>query len=188
MTRSRKTRTRRCYTRLGGLLLIAALVMASCGDSDSAADDAPPNNPPSNDRSTGNDVRLGSDRTLLDDLFSTQGDGCHAELSGDGTTSGVWDDDCTSLTRKGTNARFYTFTVTQNSLVTIDLSSSVDTYLYLRAGADALSGDYMRSDDDGGSGNDSRISETLSPGTYTIEATTYDEGRTGTFTLNVSGL
>ena len=139
----------------------------------------PPPPPPGNDLSTGNDVRL---------LFSTQGDGCHTELSGDGTTYGVWDDDCTSLTRKDTNARFYTFTVKQNSRVTIDLSSSVDTYLYLREGADALSGGYMRSDDDDGSGNNSRISETLSPGDYTIEATTYSSETTGDFTLDVDFL
>ena len=39
------------------------------------------------------------------------------------------------------------------------------------------------------SGNtNSEIQETLSAGTYTIEATTYDAGATGDFTLNVSGL
>ena len=113
---------------------------------------------------------------------------CGETLPGDGSVTGAWTGACDSTTRDGSYARFYTFTVTQNSLVTIDLSSSVDTYLYLREGADALSGGYMRSDDDDGSGNNSRISETLSPGDYTIEATTYGEGRTGTFTLNVSGL
>ena len=33
---------------------------------------------------------------------------------------------------------------------------------------------------------DSRIVETLAAGTYTIEATTYDDGVTGDFTLSVS--
>ena len=41
MKRNRKTQTRQRYTRLGGLLLIAALIAASCSDGESAADDAP---------------------------------------------------------------------------------------------------------------------------------------------------
>ena len=41
MKRNRKTRTTQCHTRLVGLLLVAVMVMAACGDGDSAADDAP---------------------------------------------------------------------------------------------------------------------------------------------------
>ena len=41
MTRNRKSRTRQRYTKLGGLLLIAALLAASCSDGDSAEDATP---------------------------------------------------------------------------------------------------------------------------------------------------
>ncbi|MCY4630040.1 MAG: sugar ABC transporter substrate-binding protein [bacterium] len=41
MTRHRKSRTRQRYTKLGGLLLIAALLAASCSDGDSAEDATP---------------------------------------------------------------------------------------------------------------------------------------------------
>ena len=41
MTGNRRTQPRQRYARLGGLLLIAALIAASCSDGESAADDAP---------------------------------------------------------------------------------------------------------------------------------------------------
>ena len=85
-------------------------------------------------------------------------------------------------------ARYYGITVEQGSQVTIDLESSEDTYLYLRRG-DARSGTVLHENDDVASGNtDSQISETLSAGSYTIEATTYSAGTAGSFTLTVSGL
>ena len=51
-------------------------------------------------------------------------------------------------------------------------------------------GTVLQENDDVESGNtDSQIRETLSAGSYTIEATTYDEAdQTGTFTLTISGL
>ena len=62
-------------------------------------------------------------------------------------------------------------------------SGNADTYLYLRKD-DARSGEALHENDDEGSDTTrSRIREALSPGTYTIEATTYQPGQTGTFTL-----
>ena len=85
-------------------------------------------------------------------------------------------------------ARYYGFTLEQGSQVTIDLESSEDTYLYLRSG-DARTGSVLHENDDVASGNtDSQISETLTAGSYTIEATTYNPGEAGSFTLTISGL
>ena len=101
--------------------------------------------------------------------------------------SGTWSDDCESEVSGRGYARYYSFTLTEDAEVTVDLTSGVDTYLYLREGS-ATSGTARHSNDDIESGNtDSRIVATLSAGTYTIEATTYAEDTTGSFTLSVSG-
>lgn len=99
--------------------------------------------------------------------------------------SSSWDSTCSSTRRSGRYAKFYSFLLTSTATVTIDLSSSsVDTYLYLLRGA-GTGGSVIRSDDDGGPGSDSRITRRLEPGSYTIEATTYSSGRTGSFLLSV---
>ena len=109
-------------------------------------------------------------------------------MSADGAVSGSWDSDCASESRDGSYAGYYTFTLGESAEVTITLESSVDTYLYLREGA-GRDGSVLHENDDIVSGNsNSEIQETLSAGTYTIEATTYDAGATGDFTLTVSGL
>ena len=101
-----------------------------------------------------------------------------------------WASDCTSnISAPGGSgdryARFYTFTLDAESNVTIDLSSDEDTYLYLRSGT-STDGTPIHDNDDIDTASqtyDSRIVETLAAGDYTIEATTYNAGRTGTFTL-----
>ena len=106
------------------------------------------------------------------------------------TTEGSWASDCTSnISAPGGSgdryARFYTFTLDAESNVTIDLSSDEDTFLYLRSGT-STDGDTVADNDDIDTANrdlNSRIVETLAAGDYTIEATTYNAGRTGTFTL-----
>ena len=76
-------------------------------------------------------------------------------------------------------------TLSAEAEVTIDLTSSVDTYLYLRSGS-STSGTALHSNDDIVSGNtDSRIVATLAAGTYTIEATTYSPNTTGSLTVSV---
>lgn len=68
----------------------------------------------------------------------------------------------------------------------ISLSSSQDTYLFLLAGS-GTDGRVVASNDDIGVGDvDSRIVRTLSAGTYTVEATTFGAGLTGSFALRVS--
>ena len=116
-------------------------------------------------------------------------DPCLATLSVDGAVSGAWSSSCESTTLAGRYARYYSFTLTEGSDVTITLESSTDPYLYLREGA-AKSGTAAHENDDivVGTDTDSRIQATLVDGIYTIEATTYSAGETGSFTLTVSGL
>ena len=113
---------------------------------------------------------------------------CRQTLSGVGTNIGMWASGCESTTRVGSYARYYTFTLTGASEVTITLESDTDPYLYLRSG-EVKAGAFLHENDDLAPGTDtnSRIEETLVAGTYTIEATTYSSGETGSFTLTVSG-
>ena len=119
-------------------------------------------------------------------------DQCGESLSADGTTTGTWSTDCESEVSGRGYAKYYTFTLDQGSAVTIDLESSVDTYLYLRSGESRSGAALHENDDHEGGGlsrtTDSRISETLGAGRYTIEATTYSPNEAGSFTLTVSGL
>ena len=106
-------------------------------------------------------------------------------LTGAVTRNGTWTGDCASTHQSGRYARFYSFTLNQQTEVEINLTSAQDTYLYLLRGADA-NGTVVTDNDDIESGNtNSRITRTLSAGTYTIEATTYSEGVTGDFTLSI---
>ena len=115
-------------------------------------------------------------------------DPCRQTLSGAGTSNGMWASACESASKLGSYARYYTFTLTEASEVTITLESDTDPYLYLREG-EAKSGDAVDENDDVVPGTDtnSRIQVTLVAGTYTIEATTYGVGEMGSFTLTVSG-
>ena len=116
-------------------------------------------------------------------------DPCGQTLTGDGTVSGQWAAGCESEHRDGRHARYYSFALYQESEVTITLESGeADTYLYLREGQ-ARSGDFLHQNDDLEAGNtNSRVTATLEAGDYTVEATTYDAGETGSFTLTVAGL
>ena len=98
-------------------------------------------------------------------------------------------DDCESTRRSDRYVDYYTFQVegTSSRQVQIDLESSDDSYLYLISGDDPSGTSYLERDDNDGPGLDARIIRTLSPGTYTIAATTYDEDDTGYYTLEVSG-
>ena len=124
---------------------------------------------------------------------------CIQSLAGNGTVNGTWDNTCLSENTPlsdgdydypvGTRyARFYTFTLSAPSTVTLELKSSVDTYMYLMQGT-GKTGTIDDSDDDiSNEDTNSRISKTLPVGDYTIEATTFGIEATGTFTLTVSGL
>ena len=113
---------------------------------------------------------------------------CGQVIGADGTVSGQWSAGCDSSVSARGHARYYSFSLAQESVVTITLESTdADTYLYLRGG-DATSGAFLYENDDDGGITRSKIEETLSAGSYTIEATTYGTGETGSFTLSVSGL
>jgi hypothetical protein len=64
--------------------------------------------------------------------------------------------------------------------VTFDLTSSIDTYLYLLDG----NGNVLAQNDDFGGGASSRISYTLSTGTYKLVAATFGAGKTGEFAIS----
>ena len=98
---------------------------------------------------------------------------------------GEWTGACASVQRNGSYGRFYTFELTQRGEVQIDLSSTRNAYLYLLSGAGA-GGPLVASDNDGGSGNNSRITAVLETGTYTVEATTFNPGAIGTFDLRIT--
>ena len=110
-------------------------------------------------------------------------------MASDGTFAGQWAEGCNSAVSQRGHARYYAFTLTQPSEVTITLESAADPYLYLRQGQ-AREGDFLyENDDHRGSFAVSRIQTTLAAGTYTIEATTYHRRvPAGSFTLTVSGL
>ena len=114
--------------------------------------------------------------------------------SGEFEIEGTWVSSCSSdrAAEQGTGeryARFYTFEITEESNVTIRLTSSEeDTYLYLTEGV-GRDGDLLdeNDDDDPGSDTNSLIEvEDLAAGEYTIEATTFEAGKTGDFRLVLS--
>ena len=102
------------------------------------------------------------------------------------TRTGTWASDCESEGQANNYARYYTFTLTNETRVAIYLTSSRDTYLYLRQG-EGRTGTVVHQKNNVGRGNiNSRIEETLALGTYTVEATTYyRRGVTGDFTLDI---
>ncbi len=125
-------------------------------------------------------------------------DMCLTTITSDGEVSESWDGACVSTNRPldedkpddgDYNARYYTFTLSERSDVTITLTSAdADTFLYLLEGA-GRDGRVAHSNDDIERGNtNSEISQTLEAGDYTVEATTYDSGVTGDYTLTVSGI
>ena len=118
---------------------------------------------------------------------------CVESLPDDMTVAGNWNTDCTSVVSAPSGsgdryARFYTFTLDAESDVTTDLSSDEDTFLYLRSGITTDGNTIAENDDRATSDYDSQITSTLQPNSYTIEATTYAAGTTGSFTLTVTAV
>lgn len=95
-----------------------------------------------------------------------------------------WTVDCNSTHRSGSYAKYYTFTLVDTKYVSIDLNSSIDTYLYLMADTNQSAVPIAENDDNGADLNSS-IKLELTAGTYTIEATTYDSNQTGDFALSL---
>ena len=136
-----------------------------------------------------------SDIALVE-LTPEQDDPCLATITGDGTIDGNWDGTCPSNREPepygGSGARFaryYSFALDAAADVSIMLTSSEDTYLYLLDGTGKEGPDLYENDDiTPGSNLNSRIEQRLPLGEYTIEATTYYSQKTGEFTLEVSGI
>ena len=80
--------------------------------------------------------------------------------------------------------KHYEFTLTNESEVIIDLTSLVDTYLFLLTS----NGDIIEVDDDGGTGYSSKIERKLPAGTYRLVAATYrsGSGSAGAFELKLN--
>ena len=122
-----------------------------------------------------------------------QGDsiGCVTDLGNltdDIQKEGEWSEDCASVNREGSYARFYSFTLEQETEVRIGLTSDMDTYLFLLRDS-GLEGDVVSENDDVDSVNrdyDSQITAALTAGTYTVEATTYAEATAGEFNLRIA--
>ena len=126
-------------------------------------------------------------------------DECVEPIDADSGANGAWTDECLSANRPADAdrpndgdyyARYYTFSLSAPSDVTITLESETDAYLYLLSDLGRDGHALHRNDDiDTHAGNyNSRISATLEAGYYTIEATTYDSDATGDFTLTLSGI
>ena len=123
--------------------------------------------------------------------------GCGVALITASPVTGSWASDCLSENRPVSDegrgpgdyyARFYSLRVTETAEVTITLESkTTDTYLYLFT----EQGEYVDENDDIDYDNDilnSRITRTLEPNDYTIEATTYYAEKDGDFTLTIDGI
>ena len=131
-------------------------------------------------------------RTGTGDETVTGGGGCTIEALGtlrgtaSKTRSGVLGRDCVSPNYRGELARYYSFRLLESAEVQIDMASSTfDAWLVLREGEN-ISGRQLALDDDGGPGTDARITADLSPGTYTIEATSLRTDRTGAFRVTLA--
>jgi hypothetical protein len=80
----------------------------------------------------------------------------------------------------------YILKVKKGNNITIDLTSSVDTYLYVRE----INTNWHTDNDDGGDGHNSRVRFNTYSGSgydyYRITAATYSSGKSGAFTINAS--
>ena len=104
-----------------------------------------------------------------------------------GATAGAWTPACLTANPPGPHtyyAKFYTFTLATPSNVAITLSAAEPTYLYLLSGA-GPTGDIAH---ESGADNTpiTTLTATLSPGAYTIEATTWHPKTLGDFTLTLT--
>lgn len=131
---------------------------------------------------------VGAAKLISCDTFNcsnSPGNDCTASIDFNQTTSGTWTSSCSATHRLLTYARYYTFTLSATTRVTIDLHSNHNSYLYLLEG-NGTSGRVLQRDDNAGPGNDARIVRNLAPGTYTLEATTTLPFITGSFTIKVA--
>ena len=104
---------------------------------------------------------------------------------------GTWQRGCLSTHREGSNARYYSFTLTEDDEVSLFLTSGVNNFLYLIRGAGPngalLNQDYSAENehDEDPDSNIAIIKGNLTPGTYTVEAATHRQAATGIFALTI---
>ena len=97
-------------------------------------------------------------------------------------SNSAWTSDHQSTQRTGSHARFYTFTLAEETHLVINLTSPLDPDLYVLDS----NGTVVANNDNVTTRNlNSRIDQNFGAGTYTIEATTYFPGQTGTFHLSI---
>ena len=112
---------------------------------------------------------------------------CAETLTGNASVNGAWTSACLSANPPNARdyyARFYTFTLDAASEVTITLSSDATApYLYLLDSAGTAGA--IKRETGVANASSATITETLQPGSYTIEATTYYSETTGDFTLEL---
>ncbi len=101
------------------------------------------------------------------------------------SVTGSWASSCLATHRDGRYARFFAFDLPAGGSVRINLRSSADAYLILLRGR-GTGGAVVAENDDTFLSTNSEIAMSLPPGTYTIEATTYNRAVTGSFTLSLS--
>ena len=127
----------------------------------------------------------GRSRTGDYQLRIRAGSGCSVTAITEEETDGRWTtSDCESTRRPGAYVDYYTFEVTgtRTKRVQIDLDSREDSYLFLISGTSPAGTAYIQKNDDRSRySRDARIRTYLSPGHYTIAATTYYEDATGTY-------
>ena len=97
-------------------------------------------------------------------------------------SNSAWTSDHQSTQRTGSHARFYTFTLAEETHLVINLTSPLDPDLYVLDS----NGTVVANNDNVTTRNlNSRIDQNFGAGTYTVEATTYFPGQTGTFHLSI---
>ena len=102
------------------------------------------------------------------------------------TRAGSWTSGCDSVNRSGRYARFYSFQAGSAGEYQLTLVSTTDPYLFLLNGSGTGGSEVDSNDDIGGGNQNSRITFTATAnGYYTVEATTFDESATGSFTLTI---
>ena len=143
-------------------------------------------------------------KARVDSYHGVPSDPCLEIITVGNTINGelVNDGQCTSDSRNngGTHgARYYTFTITSPATVSIAMNGDYtdtgnwnctasgmtlhDPYLYLHLGG--RDGELITHNDDSGGCLNSLITQTLEPGTYTVEATSYWYDQYGTFQISV---
>jgi hypothetical protein len=99
------------------------------------------------------------------------------------TVDGMWTDECFGVAVNGSLARFFTFSLAAPMGVQVELESDLCSVVVLRQGhgffGNEIAGDFCNQ-------SPARVNVSLAAGDYTIEATNFGFGATGSFTLRLA--